>query len=156
VILDSFDRAASVKNAAMVAKPELLLFSANTETSLKEQVRLYQEHIQFNPSIVSDIAYTRSVHREHLPHRAFAIVDNGDFTEIANVLRASEKTPAVTMVFAGQGVQYPEMGKDLILTDLNFRRDILVMDQVLKTLRFAPEWNLMGICHYLYRHDGIC
>jgi acyl transferase domain-containing protein len=143
-------------NIATVAKPELLLFSANTETSLNEQIRLHQEYIRSNPSIVSDIAYTRSVHREHLPHRAFAIVDNRDFIETASVLKVPESTPAVTMVFAGQGVQYPEMGKELILSDPSFREDILKMDQILKELRFPPEWNLLGIGHCYHRHNGIC
>jgi acyl transferase domain-containing protein len=139
-----------------VAKPELLLFSANTETSLNEQIRLHQEYIRSNPSTVSDIAYTRSVHREHLPHRAFAIVDNRDFIETASVLKVPESTPALTMVFAGQGVQYPEMGKELILSDPSFREDILKMDQILKELRFPPEWNLLGIDHRYHRHNGIC
>jgi acyl transferase domain-containing protein len=143
-------------NIATVAKPELLLFSANTETSLNEQIRLHQEYIRSNPSIVSDIAYTRSVHREHLPHRAFAIVDNRDFIETASVLKVPESTPAVTMVFAGQGVQYPEMGKELILSDPSFREDILKMDRILKELRFPPEWNLLGIGHCYHRHNGIC
>jgi acyl transferase domain-containing protein len=117
---------------------------------------LHQEYIRSNTSIASDIAYTRSVHREHLPHRAFAIVDNRDFIETASVLKVPESIPAVTMVFAGQGVQYPEMGKELILSDPSFREDILKMDQILKGLRFPPEWNLMGMDHCYHRHDGIC
>lgn len=95
--------------------------------------------------MISDIAYTRAVNREHLPHRAFAIVENGEFVETSGGLKASQNVPAVTMVFGGQGAQWSEMGKELILTDHDFREDILKMDQIIKGLRFhAPEWNLIG------------
>jgi acyl transferase domain-containing protein len=147
VILQSFARAGpSIGKGVTATTPELLLLSANTETSLKEQIRQHQEYIQPNSALVSDIAYTRAVHREHLPHRAFSIVENGNFTETSGGLKTSQTPLAVTMVFGGQGAQWPEMGKELILTDRDFRADILKMDQIIKGLRFhASEWNLIGI-----------
>ena len=81
-----------------------------------------------------------------MPHRACAIVEKGEFVEIAAGLGAPQTPSAITMVFGGQGAQWPEMGKELILTDRDFRADILKMDQIIKGLRFhAPEWNLVGI-----------
>jgi len=147
VILQSFARAeTSIRKGVTTTTPELLLLSANTETSLKEQIRQYQEYIQPNSALVSDIAYTRAVHREHLPHKAFSIVENGDFTKISGGLKISQNFPRVTIVFGGQGAQWPEMGKELILTDRDFRADILKMDQIIKGLRFhASKWNLIGI-----------
>jgi acyl transferase domain-containing protein len=86
------------------------------------------------------------VRREQLPHKAFAIVENGDFVETSTGLKTSQNAPAITMVFSGQGAQWPEMGKELILSDHGFREDILKMNQIIKSLRFhAPEWNLTGI-----------
>jgi acyl transferase domain-containing protein len=147
--VDSFTGSGTVvEDVPSVTKPELLLFSANTETSLKEQIRQHQEYVSATSTMVSDIAYTRALHREHLPLRAFGIVDNGGFIETAGGVKAAQKTPAVTMVFGGQGAQWPEMGKELVLTNHRFREDILKMDQVLRRLRFQPEWSLMGTYHY--------
>ncbi|KAH8650845.1 hypothetical protein BGZ60DRAFT_534031 [Tricladium varicosporioides] len=144
VILESFTGTEiSTQAVAIGGKPELLLFSANTEISLKEQVRLHQEYIRSNSAKSSDLAYTRAIHREHLPHRAFALMENGEFTEISSGLKASHHAPAFNMVFSGQGAQWPEMGKELILTDHNFRVDILKMDQILQGLKLPPKWNLM-------------
>ena len=148
VILESFAQVqASMQNGVTPEKPELLLFSANTETSLKEQIRQYQRYIRLNSTATPDIAYTRAVCREQLPHKAFAIVENGDFIENSGGLKPSQNAPAITVVFSGQGAQWPEMGKELILTDHGFREDILKMNQIIKSLRFhAPEWNLTGTC----------
>ncbi len=151
VILESFTQVqASMQNGVTPEKPELLLFSANTEASLKEQIRQYQRYIRSNSTATSDIAYTRAVRREQLPHKAFAIVENGDFNETSGGLKTSQNAPAITMVFSGQGAQWPEMGKELIMTDHVFREDMLKMNKIIKSLRFhAPEWNLTGTrAHY--------
>jgi acyl transferase domain-containing protein len=147
VILESFAQVqASMQNGITPEKPELLLFSANTETSLKAQIRQYQRYIQLNSTATPDIAYTRAVRREQLPHKAFAIVENGDFIETSGGLKTSQNAPDITMVFSGQGAQWPEMGKELILADHDFREDIFKMNTIIKSLRFhAPEWNLTGI-----------
>jgi acyl transferase domain-containing protein len=100
--------------------------------------------------MISDIAYTRAVRREHLPHRSFSIVDNGEFIETAGGLKASQNAPTITMVFGGQGAQWPQMGRELLLSDHDFRDDILNMDHIMKGLKYPPTWNLMGMKNYCY------
>lgn len=46
------------------------------------------------------------------------------------------------MVFDGQGVQWPEMGKALIEADPRFRADILAMDSILQSFAQAPDWKI--------------
>ena len=125
-------------------KPELLLFSANTASSLSEHIRRDEDWLRLNPALHSDMAYTRAIHREHLPHRAFSIIDDGSFIQSASGLKVPQDSPTVVVVFSGQGAQWPEMGKELILGDPNFRRDILKMDQKLKDLIHPPHWNMIG------------
>ncbi len=111
---------------------------------MKEQISRYQEYIRINPDITSNVSYTLALHREYLPHRAFAIVEKGEVVEIAAGLGAPQALSTITMVFGGQGAQWPEMGKELILSDAHFRKDILNMDRIMKGLKFPPEWNLIG------------
>lgn len=48
------------------------------------------------------------------------------------------------MIFSGQGAQWPEMGRELILQAPNFREDIREMDNTLQTLTHRPEWTIEG------------
>lgn len=132
------------QNGTTSPNPELMLFSANTEVSLKDQISRHQDWIHLNPSSCSDVAYTRAMHREHLPQRAFAILNDGDFIETSGGVKAPQEVPAIFMVFSGQGGQWPEMGKELILNDSNFRNDISSMDRILGGLRHPPPWNMLG------------
>jgi acyl transferase domain-containing protein len=134
----------AVQNGTPPPKLELLLLSANTPGSLSEQLRRYQDWIQHKPKSRSEMAYTRAVHREHLPHRTFAILDDRDFVETSSGTKAPPDSPDVIMIFSGQGAQWPEMGKELVLYDPNFQNDIQRMDQVLRTLSQPPCWNIMG------------
>ena len=134
----------AIQNGTSPPKPELLLFSANTPASLNEQIRRHLDWLHLNQESCTDMAYTRAMHREHLPHRAFAILDQSDFIETASGSKAPPVAPEVIMIFSGQGSQWPEMGKELILNDPSFRNDIMKMDQVLKTLSRPPHWNMMS------------
>ncbi|KAJ8066769.1 hypothetical protein OCU04_004157 [Sclerotinia nivalis] len=48
------------------------------------------------------------------------------------------------MVFSGQGAQWPEMGRDILLKDPEFRKDIAEMGQILQSLIHPPSWTLAG------------
>ena len=122
-----------------------MLFSANGDASLTKQISKYEEYVQQSRARNLDIAYTRAVRREHLPHRAFAILDNGKLTESVGAARAPLEAPPITMIFSGQGAQWPQMGKELIQTDMTFRRDITKMDEVLQRLVHPPSWKLLGM-----------
>lgn len=165
VILESWDAGASHtaspvlllddsntnSTAACDARPleptsELLLLSANTEKSLAEQTNRFKEYLRLNPGRGLDVAYTRAFRREHLLYRGFGIIQpSGEVSGVAaTAVRIPAVTPSLTMVFSGQGAQWPEMGKELILTDVEFRRDLEKMDSVLGKLAYPPKWKLLG------------
>ncbi|KAJ5385785.1 polyketide synthase [Penicillium cosmopolitanum] len=78
-------------------EPQLLLFTANSAKSITRLVDNYKEWIEKNPDKVGDLAYTLARRREHLPHRAYAIVTNGVIETVSQPVNSkSTKSPNVT------------------------------------------------------------
>lgn len=155
MILDSLQEARPgllVKNKMKpmtVVPPLLMILSANTQDSLKKQVMNFQTYLAGNHEEArADIAYTLSQRREHLPYRTFIITSaSTDCTsdtvkQPPALVKVPANSPPITMVFSGQGAQWPEMGRDLIQDDPEFRKDIQDMDCILKSLVHPPNWNL--------------
>lgn len=144
VILDSarsFNIMPARKKVTVV--PQLLVYSANNVESLKKMTANYKTYIQKNPDRVSDLAFTLSNKREHLPHRAFAV------KHPLGVLKTSApsksgKSPAIVMVFTGQGAQWPQMGGCLFHSPSHpiFRKCIQSLDAHLRTVEHAPSWTI--------------
>jgi acyl transferase domain-containing protein len=109
------------------------------------QTDSFEEYTAQYPDSCSDAAYTLALHREHLPHRAFAIVQDGTICETSTQIKAMGSAPPITMVFSGQGAQWPQMGRELILTTASFRGDIVRMDETLQGLRIPPRWSILGM-----------
>lgn len=135
--------------------PNLLLLSANTEVSLAAQKSQFQEYLRLNPDKVQDVLYTCGLRRQRLSHRSFAIaMPDGDLVNVSGGAAIPLVRSPVTMIFSGQGAQWPEMGKELILTNTEFRRDLDKMDAALQRLPHPPKWNLVGkeyhVCLFLY------
>lgn len=128
-----------------VSNPKLLLFSANSATSLDRRIESFRGYAAQHPDGDMDLAYTLAFRREKLAHRAFAVVNNGTFLETSPATRTSASAPSITMVFSGQGAQWPGMGRELILTSPAFRRDIIHMDTVLQGLQIPPGWSILGM-----------
>ncbi|KAJ8125424.1 hypothetical protein O1611_g8215 [Lasiodiplodia mahajangana] len=122
---------------------EILLFSANSPDSLRRQVDSYQDYAVNHPDRAADVAYTLALHREKLPHRAFAIVQDGQIAETSSLTKTAACSPDIIMVFSGQGAQWPGMGRELILADPEFRQDIIRMDEVLRRLKKRPTWSIL-------------
>lgn len=118
-------------------------FQQNSPQSLKDHVVNIQEYIKCNPKNITDLVYTMNLRREHLPHRAFAIVDKSSIASISTSLRVPANTPGVTMIFSGQGAQWPGMAVKL-MEDENFRQDINIMDNILQSIKRPPKWTLEG------------
>jgi acyl transferase domain-containing protein len=137
-------RTGRVGHSPATASPQLLLFSANTQTSLREQVDLYKTYARDHPDSIPDLAYTLAVHRERLSQRAFAIWQNGEL-ETSTLSKAPAVPPTITMIFSGQGAQWAGMGKNLIQTDASFRHDLASMDSILQKFRKAPTWSILGM-----------
>ncbi|KAI1760054.1 hypothetical protein GGR53DRAFT_106147 [Hypoxylon sp. FL1150] len=145
VILESYPRPEKARSAPeSVRRPELLVLSANTQHSLKQQLERYQEYASQHPSILYDIAYTLALRRELLPHRGFIIKSGEKTLEHSGIVRAPGKSSnrKVIMIFTGQGSQWAEMGKDLFITNAEFREDIYLMDNILRKLADPPNWSI--------------
>lgn len=145
VILESYGKSRPIANGHGTPHPELLLVSANTAASLKEQVDRYQEFVALHPEVNKhDIAYTLATKREALPHRAFTIVHDDSIIETSAPVKAPSKAPDVYFIFSGQGAQWPEMAKQLVAGDPLFEADLKRMDGVLKSLSHRPSWSIIG------------
>ncbi|KAI1374459.1 hypothetical protein F4677DRAFT_461487 [Hypoxylon crocopeplum] len=145
VILDSFPQSAKEERFLKAAKrPELLLFSANTQNSLKQQIEQYQGYASQHPSDLYDAAYTLALRRERLPHRAFMINCGEKVIATSGMVKASGKSSNrhVMMVFTGQGSQWAEMGRGLFVTNAGFREDIHLMDTILRKSARPPNWSI--------------
>lgn len=101
-----------------ISKPELLLVSANTALSLKEQIKRIQDVVLSGsaPNIY-DVAYTLNVRREKLPHRAFTVVQDGGILETSSLAKAPAQRQDVYFIFSGQGAQWAGMYSTKIVMD---------------------------------------
>ncbi|EAW16387.1 putative polyketide synthase [Aspergillus fischeri NRRL 181] len=120
----------------------LLLVSAKTPKSLDGNIEALKAYVDTSSVCPSDLAYTLALKREHMVHRAFAILDpNG---HISSFERLKSGCPQVTFVFTGQGAQWPGMGRELLHKSERFRHDIKMLDRVLQTLENQPKWSIEG------------
>lgn len=101
-------------------------------------------YIQQNQSRLAQIASTLALHREHLPYRAFAVIDDSLNCVDSPVAKVSGSLPSIQMVFTGQGTQWAQMGAELCSNDLGFLKDIEAMDVVLHRLQHPPGWRIKG------------
>ena len=127
----------------------LLVVSANTGKSLEQQMDNVVLYAKENPGKALDLAYTLAVRREYLPHRAFALFNENKVINVSTFVRTPAKVPGITMIFTGQGAQWPRMGFELIQRNASFREDIQKMDCVLQKMTHPPSWSIQG--HNLHR-----
>ena len=159
VIVDS---AASIMSPKAIApletipnKPHLLPLSASGPQSLDERAKGIQEYLAQHPEAVPDLAYTLGAKREHLRHRAFAVLDGTVPPESIEFTKADNKklgSKVVTFAFPGQGAQWPGMGTELMESFTSFRKDMDYMDQVLQRLSSPPTWRIHGMPCYVLNH----
>ncbi|OTA83804.1 hypothetical protein M434DRAFT_400620 [Hypoxylon sp. CO27-5] len=144
VIIDSFPGLTGVREPLKAPKrPELLLLSANSQNSLKRQIELYQDYVTQHLSATYDVAYTLALRRERLQHGAFMIKSGEKIVDTSSMLKVPGKSHRkVTMVFTGQGSQWAGMGRDLFVTNAEFREDIHYMDDVLRHSAKPPRWTI--------------
>ncbi|KAL3253036.1 hypothetical protein ABHI18_009756 [Aspergillus niger] len=125
--------------------PRLLPLSASGPKSLDQRAMDIKEYISHHHEAVPDLAYTLCAKREHLRHRAFAVIGGGvpfesiEFTKADNTKSGPK---IVTFAFPGQGAQWAGMGTELMEAFTSFKKDIEYMDQVLESLSNAPTWRM--------------
>lgn len=108
------------------SSPRLFIFSASSQTSLVRMLAVYadwtREHAG-NASTLRDLSYTLSQRRSFLPWRFSCIAENqAELLEsLANGSKKQDSlvrtTPGakISFVFTGQGSQWAEMGRELLL-----------------------------------------
>ena len=123
-------------------EPQLLLFSANSQKALTRMLESYRNFVEREPETIRDLSYTLANRREHLPHRAFAIESKSSIGPTSPIIK-SVKPPSVVMVFTGQGAQWPQMGGDLMDSNMVFLGSIRRLDRHLQSMyEHSPEWTI--------------
>ncbi|KAL3456975.1 hypothetical protein BJX64DRAFT_296261 [Aspergillus heterothallicus] len=122
----------------------LLVVSSRSAESLKQRIQAITDYANRDPAKLQDLAYTLGVRREHLSHRAFVISKPNKLITEADFQTARDKTPELTLVFTGQGAQWPGMGRDLLKSFPLARRQIQDLEKALKSLPDGPSWYLEG------------
>jgi len=117
---EEYDDGTTETQSPPQSRPYTLVLSANDAAALNANVLALCNHVA-NLSAdapVADLAYTLSERRSQLWHRAFVTshttntLDESDFV----LGKKLAHTPKFGLVFTGQGAQWPQMGKDLLVT----------------------------------------
>lgn len=124
--------------------PRLFVLSANDECAVKRlvsQVGVYlEQHPEvFQKRLIHDIAYTLGERRTHLPWRIAVPAFSCD--ELAASLNGPDAVPKrvsvnpkLAFVFTGQGAQWPQMGKELLLSHPVFAETLTAASEYLERL----------------------
>lgn len=129
-------------------RPQLLVVSANDQTSLRANIKVLCDHL-INPRVqlnLADLAYTLSERRTRFWHRAFITTQNTDLDEGSFTLgKKSAQAPDIRLgfVFTGQGAQWSQMGKDLLEYFPSTLSILEELDGVLQSLPDPPKWSLI-------------
>lgn len=139
----------SERNNVVAERPvNLLTLSARDSRALQELATRYRDHLQQYPGMaLGDLCFTANDGRARLPHRLAVVAESTDqaATRLAvfaggenapGILSgdaASQKKPKIAFLYAGQGYQYVNMGKELYQTEPTFRQALEKCDEL-----FAP------------------
>jgi len=118
----------------------LLTLSAKTELALQALVSRYQHHLETNPKLaLADICYTANTGREHFQHRLAVVADSTEqlIEQLASANHTSsnqlsKKPSKIAFLFAGQGSQYINMGRQLYEQEQIFRQTIDRCNEILR------------------------
>ena len=121
---------------------KLILITANTSESLQKQIQNLQVYGLTNSESIDDISYTLACRREHLAHRAFAVVQDMSVHPYPGVSIAGIPPSRLAMIFTGQGAQWPRMGVELLRSNAAFAFSIENMDRELSNLPVPPSWSI--------------
>ncbi|KAK6082377.1 beta-ketoacyl synthase domain-containing protein [Seiridium cupressi] len=129
-----------------VSRPQVLVFSANDEPSVKAYTDSLRKHL-LNPRVkveLPSLAYTLSDRRTRHFHRGYVVTKNVAFDATCIVYgKKKPETPRIGFIFTGQGAQWSQMGHSIIKTFPEARETIVRLDKVLQGLIHPPSWSLL-------------
>jgi len=143
---EEYDDGTTETQSPPPSRPYTLVLSANDAAALNANVLALCNHVA-NLSAdapVADLAYTLSERHSQLWHRDFVTshttntLDETDFV----LGKKLAHTTIVGLVFTGQGAQWPQMGKDLLVTFPQTREVLQELDAVLQAQPDPPAWSL--------------
>lgn len=134
--------------------------SANSDRALVAMTERYSDLLRSNENLnLSHLTWTLLARRTVMPHRIcfsgtsrrailadmekklLAFQDAGPGAEFG--LRSGvTQRPKILGVFTGQGAQWPQMGRSLMLRSHRFRSTIAELERSLATLPDPPAWSL--------------
>ncbi|KAK8069391.1 polyketide synthase [Apiospora phragmitis] len=124
--------------------PKLFAITANSEESLKKQVKKLGIYIEKHPeifqsSLFRDMAYTLGQRRTHLQYRiALPATTLENLEKALNSSsipkRPASREPKLAFVYTGQGAQWATMGSTLLESHPVFADTIHAADKVLKKI----------------------
>lgn len=130
----------------------LFFLSANDKSTLQRlgsELASYLQRSQFPDHLLPDLAYTLSEKRSKLPWRSFAL---GHSTidlrktlispQLVSQATSTRDNPRVGFVFTGQGVQYSQMGLQLLEYPV-FERSLKDASKWMTSL--GSSWSLIGM-----------
>lgn len=150
VVLESMPREYKLSHNGATSDQEscdnshLLVVSARKADTLQERIEGIAQYTNDHPDVLKDLSYTLGERREHLQHRAFAVVQPRKPIDASAFQSGQAKSSGLTFVLNGQGAQWPGMGKDLMDNFEDFRADVRAMDTALQELDDSPAWSLEG------------
>ncbi|KAI0437215.1 beta-ketoacyl synthase [Xylaria telfairii] len=123
----------------------LIAVSAKSGTSVQRNLRsllgFLKENTHLSPG---ELSYTTTARRMHHQHRVMLVGSSidGFCTQIETALRENagftrpKSAPKLVFTFTGQGAQFPGMGRELLRHVELFRKDMLRLDQLARSLGF--------------------
>lgn len=123
-----------------LARLQLLVISAQSEHSLARSIVEHQKYAESHRVDLRHIAHTLCRRREHLQVRSFCVTDGSSLRFAPPQRRSRERQ--VSMVFAGQGSQWPGMAATLLTDFPDFANDINELSGVLSRLETPPKWTI--------------
>ena len=144
---------------AALNRPYLLSFSAKSGACLKSYIKQLATLLKkktCSDSLLPDLAYTLGVRRTALSIKAYRVLSASttppfvdqlaEFADDAQCCQevSGESKRRIAFVFTGQGAQWARMGVGLLSVFPLTLRTLERLDEALKGLPDAPEWNLRG------------
>ena len=147
-----------VSVASKLAVP--IVLSAHSERSLAAMVSDYYSFIENNSSLsLNDLAWTLQSRRSEfgvkahfsgptreellVKMKAALVKAEENPAQIGQRKNSRPSKPRIFGVFTGQGAQWANMGRDLILASSMARSTIESMDKTLQGMADGPSWTLM-------------